>query len=119
MKRFILSAVALSMLALPTVEAQAAPKHGPQVIERYDGSAHWNRRPNRHIEKRVMKKKVVAKRWARGKHVPAWQRKQVVRDYGRYGLRRPAYGQQWIRVGNDYLLISIASGFIAGMIAAH
>jgi len=41
------------------------------------------------------------------------------RDYGRYGLRRPGPGQEWIRVGNDYVLVSILSGIILGAIVAH
>lgn len=120
MKRLVLSAIALSMLALPTVQAQAAPKH--------------NQPAEQHVvvKKKVVKKHVVkrhetnrhavhkpVKHWSRGQHVPAWQRKQVVRDYRHYGLKRPGYGQQWVRVDNDYLLISIASGVIAGLLAAN
>ncbi|TIQ49916.1 MAG: hypothetical protein E5X61_12930, partial [Mesorhizobium sp.] len=37
----------------------------------------------------------------------------------RYGLRRPSRGQEWIRVGNDYLLVSVVSGIIFGAIVAH
>ncbi|MGT2467250.1 RcnB family protein [Mesorhizobium atlanticum] len=29
------------------------------------------------------------------------------------GLRRPGPGQEWIRVGNDYVLISILSGIVS------
>lgn len=114
MKRFILSAVALAMLALPVAQAQAGPRHDAPRYERYDHN--WKKpgfdKPN------VVKKKVVKKhRWARGHRVPAWQRNHVVRDYHRYGLRRPAYGQQWVKIDNDFLLVSIASGIIAGIIA--
>ena len=118
MKRLILSAIALSMLALPAVEAQAAPRQA-QAVERYD--AQWNKKPNHVVRKKVVVKKevVVKKRWARGNRVPAWQRKQFVRDYGHYGLRRPGRGQQWVRVDNEFLLIGITSGVIAGLIAAH
>jgi len=42
-----------------------------------------------------------------------------VRDWNRHGLRRPGPGQQWIGVGNDYLLVSVVSGIIFGAIAAH
>ena len=85
---------------------------------------HWNKRPGfdkpRFDKKVVVKKKVVKKHhWARGNRVPAWQRHYVVRDYDRYGLRRPAYGQQWVKVDNDFLLVSIASGIVAGIIAAQ
>ncbi|WP_292485033.1 RcnB family protein [Mesorhizobium sp.] len=30
-----------------------------------------------------------------------------------------ACGREWIRVGNDYLLVSVVSGIIFGAIAAH
>lgn len=116
MKRLVLSAIALSMLALPVAQAQAGPKHEAPRYERYDSD--W-KKPG-FDKKVVVKKKVVKKhRWARGNRVPAWQRNQVVRDYSRYGLRRPAYGQQWVKVDNDFLLVSIASGIIAGIIAAQ
>jgi Ni/Co efflux regulator RcnB len=116
MKRLILSAVALSMLALPVAQAQAGPRHDARY-ERYD--SHWNKKSG-FDKKVIVKKKVMKKhRWARGNRVPAWQRNHVVRDYHRYGLRRPAYGQQWVKVDNDFLLVSIASGIIAGIIASQ
>lgn len=116
MKRLILSAVALSMLALPVAQAQAGPKYEAQRYERYD-----NRWEKPGYDKQVIiKKKVVKKHhWARGNRVPDWQRRDVVRDYHRYGLRRPAHGQQWVRVDNDFLLVSIASGIIGGIIASQ
>lgn len=117
MKRLVLSAIALSMLALPVAQAQAGPRHEAPRYERYD--QHWKK--SGFDKKVVVKRKVVVKKkhWARGKHVPAWQRNYVVRDYHRHGLRRPTYGQQWVKVDNDYLLIGIASGLIAGLIAAQ
>jgi Ni/Co efflux regulator RcnB len=117
MKRLILSAVALSMLALPVAQAQAGSKYEAPRYERYDNN--W-KKPG-FDNKVVVQKKVVVKKkhWARGNRVPAWQRNSVVRDYHRYGLRRPAYGQQWVKVDNDFLLVSIASGIIAGIIASQ
>lgn len=112
MKRLVLAAVALSMLALPVAQAQAGPRHDAPRYERYDHS--W-KKPG-FDRKMVVKKK---KHWARGHRVPGWQRHHVVRDYHRHGLRRPAYGQQWVKVDNDFLLISLASGIIAGIIAAQ
>lgn len=37
----------------------------------------------------------------------------VVRDYRRYQLNAPARGQQWVRAGNDYVLVALATGLIA------
>jgi Ni/Co efflux regulator RcnB len=96
----------------------ADPGHQAQ----YQVASQWD---NKHDDRKIVKKKVVKKtiikkqRWARGNRVPAWQRKQAVRDYHRYGLHRPGRNQQWVRVDNDYLLISIASGLISGIVVGR
>jgi len=36
-----------------------------------------------------------------------------------HGLGRPGYGQRWIKVANDYVLIGITIGIIVGAIAGH
>ena len=125
MKRFILTAVALSFLAVPMANAQSnQARQGYAQAQSFETAQNWNKQQKRIVKKRVVKKQiarkpVAQKRWARGQNVPAWQRKQVVRDYHRYGLRNPGHGQQWVRVGNDYLLISIFSGIIANLIVAR
>jgi Ni/Co efflux regulator RcnB len=127
MKRLILSALALSMLAIPVAHADYRPAQNGafQVSQKFD---------QKHRDVHVTKKKVVVKRngdrvvvkkqvnrhhWSRGKRVPDWNRRYVVRDYDHHGLRRPGYGQRWIKVDNDYLLIGITSGVIASIIAAR
>ena len=125
MKRFILTAVALSFLAVPMANAQSNPaRQGYGQAQSFETAQNWNKNQKPIVKKRVVKKHiarkpVAQKRWARGQNVPAWQRKQVVRDYHRHGLRKPGYGQHWVRVGNDYLLISIFSGIIANLIATR
>lgn len=116
MKRLVLTAVAAALLAAPVAQAQAGPRHDAPRYERDD--SRWSAKPgygNPHHRKKWVKKQ----RWERGHRVPAWQRKHVVRDYHRYGLRRPGHGQQWVKVDNDFLLISIASGLIGGIIASQ
>lgn len=126
-KRTILAAVAISMFAVPMAQAQ----------NRYDGprSGHHHytqpQKPGHHATKRHTAKKPAPQRhhaqrpapsrhhWAKGHRVPDWQRRQHVRDYHRHGLRKPSKGQQWVRVDNDYLLISLATGVILGMAAAR
>ncbi|RWM74772.1 MULTISPECIES: RcnB family protein [Mesorhizobium] len=117
MKRIILSAVALSMLAATSLQGQAAPLNAPNAPRQVD----W-KKPDRHVKKRVVvKKKVVVKRnhWRNGQKYSSWKGHQPIRDYRRYGLRRPSRGQEWIRVGNDYLLVSVVFGIIFGAIVAH
>lgn len=118
MKRLVLSAVALSMLALPVAQAQSAPMQNMKVERQQTNE--WNKRPggpDRFHAKPSQKKHV--QHWKKGQRVPDWKRKQAVRDYHRHGLRKPGFGRQWVRVGNEYLLISLFSGIIAGLIAAQ
>ena len=124
MKRLVLSAVAFSFLAAPVMQAQAAPMVAPAVPSANVVQIDWKKPvrhdDRRHVERKVVKKKVVQKRhWKRGERYSNWRHHQPVRDYHRYGLKRPGPGQEWIRVGNDYLLVGIASGLIGAMIAAR
>ena len=41
----------------------------------------------------------------------------VVNDYGRYGLRAPPRGYQYVRSGNDVVLAAVAGGLITAVIA--
>lgn len=103
MKRFVIAVTALSMLA--PAAALAAPRHD-------------DHRPHA-VQKHVtVKKKVVTRRWSRGHRLPSEYRSHAV-DYRRYHLRRPGHGERWVRVGNEYLLITITSGVIASVVAAH
>jgi Ni/Co efflux regulator RcnB len=51
--------------------------------------------------------------------MPHGQHYTVVKDYGRYHLRRPPHGQHWVRVDNQYLLVGITSGIIAALVNAQ
>jgi Ni/Co efflux regulator RcnB len=115
-KRTVLAAIAISMLAVPVAQAQ----------QRHEGSrqgqhySHQHKRdfhaPRRHEVRRHHNSR---SHWSRGKRIPEWQRRQAIRDHYRYGLRRPGRGQQWVRVDNDFLLISLGSGIIASIIVGR
>ncbi|HEX5933136.1 MAG TPA: RcnB family protein, partial [Pseudorhizobium sp.] len=79
---------------------------------------------NRHVERQIkVEKKVVVHRhnWRKGHRMSAAERRQMreVRDYRRYRLSAPPRGQRWVRVDNDFLLVGITSGIIAGIIAGR
>jgi Ni/Co efflux regulator RcnB len=114
MRRLILTTLALSFLAVP---AAFADTHRPVRHEiRHDMRFAPPDAVVRREHGRIVRKTVVVKpHWKVGKRVPGWQRR-AIRDHHRYGLRRPGRGQQWIRVGNDYLLIRITSGAIVRVI---
>jgi len=110
MKRLVIAVTALSIIAPAAALAQPQPKHGYEyqlVKKRHDDRRDFRR----HDDRRQY--------WTRGRELPRSYRSHVVRDYGRYHLRRPPRGHQWVRVGNDYLLISIASGVIASIVAGR
>ena len=122
MKRIVLSVLAVSMLAATSLAGQAAPMNAPVAPQSNYTKVDWQK-PGHHndVRKRVFKKKVVVKRnhWRNGQKYSGWRQHQPIRDYGRYGLHRPGRGQEWIRVGNDYVPVSVLSGIIFGAIAAH
>lgn len=148
MKRIILSIMAISMLAATSLQGQAAslnrpaapqaelvqvdyrkPVHGqshkkpaPKYDSRRDHGRYDNHRDKgRYGNYHTAKKPNYAKRhdWKRGQRYSDWRRHAPVRDYKRHGLKRPAPGQQWIKVDNDYLLVGLATGLIAGVIASR
>ena len=103
MKRTILAAIAFSTIAIPMAEAQSrheAPRWQPQH-QQHQGSKHHDQ----------FKKQ----RWSRGERLPEWQHRRYVNDYRKYDLKRPGRHQQWVRVGNDYLLVNVRSGIITAV----
>jgi Ni/Co efflux regulator RcnB len=52
--------------------------------------------------------------WHRGDHYHG--DRYVVRDYGRYHLRYPPPGYEWVQNGGQFVLIAVASGVIADII---
>jgi Ni/Co efflux regulator RcnB len=127
MKRLVLAAVALSFVAGSVLQAEAAPMTIPAVAPAASSVLHvdWKKPARyderRHYDRRDIKKKQAVRKhqWKRGQRYSDWRRHQPVRDYSRHGLKRPGQGQQWIKVGNDYLLVGIASGIIGAMIAGR
>ena len=57
--------------------------------------------------------------WRKGERYSDWRGRPAARDYHHHGLRKPARGQQWVKVDNNYLLMSVATGLILGVAAAH
>ena len=102
--RTLLAAVALSFAAAPMAQAQQHYGH-----DRKPGySSSWDKHGARKRHD-----------WRKGERYSDWKRRPPVRDYHRHGLRKPARGQQWVKVDNDYLLMSVATGLILGIAAAR
>lgn len=138
-KRIILAALAFSVLAAPMAQAQSRyddrrpghhhqqqpakpsykPGHKAPAPKPHYQAPHrsgYQAPPRRHEAQRPAPKR---HHWARGQRVPEWQRKQHVRDFKRHGLRQPSRGQQWVKIDNEFLLISAATGLILGLAAGR
>jgi Ni/Co efflux regulator RcnB len=116
MKRLILTTFALSLLAAPAAFADTRPLIQQEL--RHDMKHDASRVVVRKTERGdvVVRKTVVRPTWRVGARVPHWQRTMVIRDYHLYGLHRPARGLQWVRIGNEYLLIRATSGVVVNVI---
>lgn len=119
MKKFILSAIAASMIASPMVATEASAQGYPQ--QRHETVV-------RHQPGRT----VVVDRTVTRNHGPQyrndWRRGErfdyrrahnyrVINNYRVYRLRTPPRGYHYVRSGNDAVLVGVTSGIIAGIIA--
>lgn len=52
--------------------------------------------------------------WQNGQHFKG--HREVVGDWHNYGLRQPPQGYEWVRDGNQFVLIAVASGIISSII---
>lgn len=121
-------------------ERQRRPQGQDKVqTERYSGSrdytpghrpTNWNKRPrqfdprdyhhNYQAERRYRWNQYqrprgwYERRWVFGEYMPAffWARNYWIGDYWMFGLAIPPYGCEWVRYGNDALLIDTDSGEI-------
>ncbi|OJF90732.1 RcnB family protein [Pararhizobium antarcticum] len=129
MKRLFIALVASSFLSAPMAMAQPLPAGSYEVAQASHRDVEkrvYKQGNKRIVEKRVYrqgnkkiveKRVVVKKRWARGHKLSPAERRRIARinDYRSYKLRAPPRGQQWVRVDNDFLLISAATGVIVGL----
>ena len=108
MKKFLLAAVAASLVATP---AMAAPQHYGQ-----------RHQPVKVVKKTVYKPAPRAQyrnNWKRGERFDSrYARNYRQIDYRQYrGLKAPPRGYHYVQSGNDAVLVGVASGVIAAIFA--
>lgn len=115
MKKFILAAVATSLVATPLIatEASAQPRreHRETVVRHQPGSTVVIQRTTRQTPqyRNFRKGQRFDQRYARNY-------RQI--DYRQYrNLRAPPRGYRYVQSGNDAVLVGITSGLIAAVIA--
>ncbi len=126
MKKFILTAIAASMIASPMIASEASAqgypnqrhetvvRHQPgrtvvvnRTVTRNDGPQFRNQGPQYRND------------WRRGERFDYRRARnyQVLNNYRGYRLKAPPRGYHYVRSGNDAVLIGITSGVIAGIFA--
>ncbi|TPG43655.1 hypothetical protein EAH79_02875 [Sphingomonas koreensis] len=129
MKKFLLSAIAVSMIASPMLAAapaEAAQRHQTTVVKhKANGRTvikQKTQRPNRQVVRRTVVNRapqVQYRSWARGQRFDAHYARnyQVVNNYRGYrGLYQPPRGYHWVRSGNDAVLVALTGGLIGAVI---
>ncbi len=125
MKKFLLAAMSVTLVATPLLAAapaEAAQRQNSQTI-RYKPNGTVVVNNNRNNRQFVRQNQRIADRqWRKGQR---FDRQQVrnyrqINDWRAYRNQRlyaPQRGQQWVRSGNDAVLISVASGLIGAVLA--
>ena len=113
MKKFILAAIAATLVAGPALAAEPQQRYGQNN----------NGRP--HVQK-VVKKTVYRPAaqqyrsdWKRGQRFDSrYARNYRQVDYRQYrGLRAPPRGYRYVQSGNDAILVGVTSGIISAIFA--
>ena len=114
MKKFVLAAIAATLVASPALAAEPQQRYG-----------HNNNNGRPHVQK-VVKKTVYRPAaqqyrsdWKRGQRFESrYARNYRQVDYRQYrGLRAPPRGYRYVQSGNDAVLIGITSGIISAIFA--
>lgn len=106
----LLSALMILAPALSAGQAAAQDRHHqrPSTIEQK-------------VFKKQVQKKVVTKRYVRGHKLSRDEQRRYreVRNYRAHRLNAPPRGYHWVQADRDFILVGIASGIIASVIAGR
>lgn len=125
MKKFLLSAVAATLIAAPIMAAapaDAAQRHTTVIKHKANGRTvikQKRQQPNRTVVHRTVVNRPTYRTWSRGQRFDQRyaQHYTVVSNYRGYrGLYAPPRGYHWVRSGNDAVLVAITSGLIGAVI---
>ncbi|MFA6115080.1 MAG: RcnB family protein [Sphingomonas sp.] len=123
MKKFILSAIAVSMVASPlAATAASAGQYQPQqrhetVVRHQPGRTTIVQRD--YHQSRPQYRNNYRNDWRRGERFDYRQARnyRVINDYRGRHLKAPPRGYRYVQSGNDALLVGISSGVIAAILA--
>ncbi|CAN5141728.1 hypothetical protein BH09PSE3_BH09PSE3_16070 [soil metagenome] len=121
MKKFIIAAIAASVLATPVL---AAPQNGHNDNRGRVEQSHRGQ-PNRVVKKTVIvrqdtrRPQVQYRKWQKGQRFESRYASnyRVISNPRQYRLNNAPRGYRWVQSGNDAVLIGITSGIIASVLA--
>jgi Ni/Co efflux regulator RcnB len=122
MKKFIIAALAATIIAGP-VMAQPYQGHDNrgQQAQRFDRDDRRgdNRRSDYRNDRRGNDHRYDNRRWNRGERFDYRQARnyRVIGNPGYYHLRNAPRGYRWVQSGNDAVMIGIATGLVASVLA--
>jgi len=121
MNRFLIAAVATTMVATPTLAAAQpyrGPAHNPAhtVVQQRGHGPLVVKQNTRYRAPAVQ----YRSNWRKGERFDSRQARNYRQiDYRQYrGLKAPPRGYQYVQSGNDAVLVSIASGIVAAVFAS-
>jgi Ni/Co efflux regulator RcnB len=128
MKKFVLAAVAASILSTPVFAAPFDGNNGQGRMEqRHDdrgGRDFQNGRDNRDFRgqrdfRGPQRAQFQHRDWKRGDRFESRYASnyRVINNYGAYRLHQPPRGYRWVQSGNDAVLIGVTTGIIAAVLA--
>jgi len=115
MKKFIIAALAATIVAGPVMAQDRGDHRG-----RDDRGRHEQRWDNRgHQDFRGHGNRFADRRWNRGDRFDYRQVRnyRIIGNPGYYHLRPAPRGYRWVRSGNDAVMIAIAGGVVASVLA--
>ncbi|WP_420139669.1 RcnB family protein [Sphingomonas sp.] len=116
MKKFLLAAVAASVVAGPVMAQPFGHNDRGRHEQRWDNRGHDNRGQFNRYDKR---NQVQYRNWRRGERFDYRYARnyRVISSPRHYRLHDAPRGYRWVQSGNDALLIGITSGVIASVLA--
>ncbi len=122
MKKFILAAVAASVIAAPVMAAPFGDNdRNGRHEQRYDNRGHDDRGHNDrgYNQRRDNRYQNQYRSWNRGDRFDSRYARnyRVISSPSHYHLHNAPRGYRWVQSGNDALLIGITTGVIASVLA--
>ena len=113
MKRIISAVLALSLLGGTAAFAKGdkGDKHDDRGYSQSNGKGPGHDNGNHYGQ--------IKHKWARGERLPVtyYQSRDYYVDYRVHHLRAPPPGYRWVEVDNNYVMVALATGLIASLIA--